>query len=201
METFSALLAICAGNSQVTSEFHSQRPVTRSFGVFFDLRLNNGWISNREAGDLRRHHTHYDVTIIHWVMYPTYEFNAMEWFGLSQWEKTLSQWETTLQCNMSSHWLCPYLEWSQQIINNYAIELTISEYSSFNKMRVWKWTYVKIYCMIMHHIFEICCKGRHLWKAANILYSYHPLEVNSEFTKNVFNSFVLNIFYFQLFCC
>ena len=40
METFSALLAICAGNSPVIGEFPSQRPVTRSFDVFFDLRLN-----------------------------------------------------------------------------------------------------------------------------------------------------------------
>ena len=40
METFSALLAICAWNSPVTGEFISQRPVTRSFDVFFDLRLN-----------------------------------------------------------------------------------------------------------------------------------------------------------------
>ena len=40
METFSALLAICAGNSPVTGEFPTQRPVTRSFGVFFDLCLN-----------------------------------------------------------------------------------------------------------------------------------------------------------------
>ena len=40
METFSALLALCAGNSPVSGEFPSQRPVTRSFDVFFDLRLN-----------------------------------------------------------------------------------------------------------------------------------------------------------------
>ena len=40
METFSALLAICAGNSPVTGEFPAQRPVTRGFDVFFDLRLN-----------------------------------------------------------------------------------------------------------------------------------------------------------------
>ena len=40
MGTFSALLAICAGNSPVPGEFHAQRPVTRSFDVFFDLRLN-----------------------------------------------------------------------------------------------------------------------------------------------------------------
>ena len=40
MELFSALLAICAGNSPVPGEFPAQRPVTRSFDVFFDLRLN-----------------------------------------------------------------------------------------------------------------------------------------------------------------
>ena len=40
METFSALLALCTGNSPVPGEFPSQRPVTRSFDVFFDLRLN-----------------------------------------------------------------------------------------------------------------------------------------------------------------
>ena len=40
METFSALLAFYTGNSRVPGEFPAQRPVTRSFGVFFDLRLN-----------------------------------------------------------------------------------------------------------------------------------------------------------------
>ena len=40
MEPSSVLLAICAGNSPVTGEFPAQRPVTRSFDVFFDLHLN-----------------------------------------------------------------------------------------------------------------------------------------------------------------
>ena len=40
METFSALLAICAENSPVPGEFSTQRPVTRSCDVFSDLRLN-----------------------------------------------------------------------------------------------------------------------------------------------------------------
>ena len=40
MESFSALLAICAGNFPVPGEFPAQRLVTRSFDVFFDLRLN-----------------------------------------------------------------------------------------------------------------------------------------------------------------
>ena len=40
METFSALVALCAGNSLVTGEFPAQSPVTRSFDVYFDLHLN-----------------------------------------------------------------------------------------------------------------------------------------------------------------
>ena len=47
IETFSALLAICAGNSPVPGEFPAKRPVTRSFDVFFDLypnkRLSKQW--------------------------------------------------------------------------------------------------------------------------------------------------------------
>ena len=64
METFSALLALCAWNSPVTAEFPSQRPMTRSFDVFFDLFLNKRWVNNRETGDLRRYRTHYDVTVM-----------------------------------------------------------------------------------------------------------------------------------------
>ena len=64
METFSALLAICAGNSPVPGEFPAQRPVTQSFDIFFDLRLNNGWVNNPEAGDLRRYCAHYDIIVM-----------------------------------------------------------------------------------------------------------------------------------------
>ena len=61
-ETFSALLAICAGNSPVPGEFPAQRPVTRSFDVFFDLRLNErlrkqqwGWWFETLSHPLLRH--------------------------------------------------------------------------------------------------------------------------------------------------
>ena len=46
METYSALLALCAGNSPVAGKFPAQRPVTRSFDVFFDLRLSK-WLSKQ----------------------------------------------------------------------------------------------------------------------------------------------------------
>ena len=62
METFPALLAICAGNSAVTGEFPTQKPVTRSFDVFFDLRLNKrlskqwrGWWFGTPSRPLWRH--------------------------------------------------------------------------------------------------------------------------------------------------
>ena len=64
MATFYALLVTCAGNSVVTGEFLAQRPVTRSFDVFIDLQLTNGWVNNGEAGDLRRHRAHYDVIVM-----------------------------------------------------------------------------------------------------------------------------------------
>ena len=65
METFSALLARRAGNSLVTSEFPSQGPVTRSFWCFlWSAPWINGWVNNREAGDLRRHRAHYDVVVM-----------------------------------------------------------------------------------------------------------------------------------------
>ena len=62
METLSALLAICAGNSPVPGEFPAQRPVTRSFDVFFDPRPNQrlskqwrGWWFETPSCPLWRH--------------------------------------------------------------------------------------------------------------------------------------------------
>ena len=62
MKAFSALLAICAGNSPVTGEFPAQRTVTRSFDVFFYLRLNKplskqwwGWWFETLTRPLWRH--------------------------------------------------------------------------------------------------------------------------------------------------
>ena len=64
METFSALLAICAGNSPVTHEFPAQRPVTRTLMFSLICAWINGWVNIDEAGDLRHHRAHYDVTVM-----------------------------------------------------------------------------------------------------------------------------------------
>ena len=63
-ETFSALLAICPGNSPVTGEFPAQRPVTQSVGVFFDLRLNKRLSKQPWGWWFETLSPHYDVTVI-----------------------------------------------------------------------------------------------------------------------------------------
>ena len=63
MEIFSASLDLCAGNSPVSREFPEQRPVTRNFDVFLDLRLNKRLSKNCEAGELKHHRVNYDVIV------------------------------------------------------------------------------------------------------------------------------------------
>ena len=72
IETFSALLALFAGNLSVTDEFHARRPVTRSLDVFFDLRLNKrlskqprGWWFQTPSCSLWRH-----CDDEHWGLFP-----------------------------------------------------------------------------------------------------------------------------------
>ena len=62
----SALLAICAGNSAVIGEFPWQGQ-WRGALIFitFICAWINGWVNNREAGDLGRHRTHYGVNVMH----------------------------------------------------------------------------------------------------------------------------------------
>ena len=62
METFSTLLALCAGNIPVTGEFPTRWPVTWSFDVLFHLRLNKrlskqswGWWVETPSRSLWRH--------------------------------------------------------------------------------------------------------------------------------------------------
>ena len=105
METFSALLAICAGNSPVPGEFPTQRPVTRSFDVYFDLRPINGWVNNREAGDLRRHRAHYDVIVM------CHKIRVVGNLSYSKRFKTLkSRDESNRRIHMADTWFpSPYL--------------------------------------------------------------------------------------------
>ena len=79
METFSALLAICAGNSPVPGELPAQRPVTRSFDIFFDLPLNKRLSKQSWGWWFETLSRTFDVT----VMFPhrnlLYHLNILLW--------------------------------------------------------------------------------------------------------------------------
>ena len=67
METFSALPACRGGGGG--GGIHWWAASAPSFDVFYDLCWINGWVSNREAGDLRRHRTHIDVIVMLGMFY------------------------------------------------------------------------------------------------------------------------------------
>ena len=60
METFSALLALCEGNPLVDSPHKGQWRGALMFSLI--CVWTNDSANNRDAGDLRRHRAHYDVS-------------------------------------------------------------------------------------------------------------------------------------------
>ena len=94
--TFSTLLAICAGNSPVTGEFPAQRPVTRGFDAFFDLRLIKrlckqswGWWYKTPSRPLWRHCN--DV-VTHWRPRRVNDFGQyrLRWWHVAWWHQPIS---------------------------------------------------------------------------------------------------------------
>ena len=76
METFSALLALCAG-SPVNSP--AQRPVTRSFDVLFDLRLNKRLSKQSGRWSFETPSAHYDVTVMTKRLFTKNVFDSVWW--------------------------------------------------------------------------------------------------------------------------
>ena len=124
METFSALLAICVGNSLVNSEFPTQRPMTWSFDVFFDLRLNKrlskqswGWWFEMPWCPIWHHCNAVPIkqdmltnvtNCAHYSESPSITLRDDSVFAPSQ-------WEMALHCNAISHWLGTYTESSLNV--------------------------------------------------------------------------------------
>ena len=64
METFSASLALCAGNSPVPVNSPHKGQWRGALMFSFIYVWINDWVNNREAGDLRRQRGHYDVIVM-----------------------------------------------------------------------------------------------------------------------------------------
>ena len=116
METFSALLALCAGNSPVTGEFPAQRPVTRSFDVFFDLRLNKrlskqswSWWFETPSRPLWRH-----CNAVSWLgwsdcrppAFPPFQVDVIKWKHFSRhWPFVRGIHRSTVDSPRKGQWL------------------------------------------------------------------------------------------------
>ena len=105
METFSALLAICAGNSPapVNSPHKGQWRGALMFSLI--CAWINGWVNNREAGDMRRYRAHYDVIVMRYHPTPHNGCDYLSILGLKM--KPVSKrgpW-----CFHRYQWLCLWL--------------------------------------------------------------------------------------------
>ena len=95
------------GNSPVTGEFSAQRPVTRSFGVFFDLRLNKrlskqswSWWFETLSRPLRR-----QDDVIKWKHFPRYWpfVRGIHWSPVNSPHK--GQWRGALMFSLICVWI------------------------------------------------------------------------------------------------
>ena len=119
METFSALLATCAGNSPVPGEFPAQRAMTQSFDVFFDLRLNKrlrkqswGWWFDTLLCPLWRH---WNVCMGYLSMFGTPFFMGMLPRDLLIWQKSCKCIKSPNRCDITSGIQIHYFEQTPQI--------------------------------------------------------------------------------------
>ena len=92
-------MVLYAGNSPVTGEFPTQRPVTRSFDVFFDLRPNKrlskqswGWWFETPSRPIWRHFNAYpslglsglQLEIISMILESCNKIDASRYFTLDK---------------------------------------------------------------------------------------------------------------------
>ena len=78
METFSSLLAICARNSPVPVNSPHKGQWHRALIFSLICIWINDWVNNREAGDFRCYHAHYDVTLMPITWWTKKTFDALQ---------------------------------------------------------------------------------------------------------------------------
>ena len=158
METFSALLAICAVNSPATGEFPAQRPVTRSFDVFSNLCLNKrlskqsrGWWFETPSCSLWRHcnvtagnslsGTRYNTL---YIVFQRQDYLCAIKPGVWTNKKTTNgnilyslYWLCRFVCQLYRGWLQTFTCWSQACNWNKVIALTRHLFTIFKPVNTW----------------------------------------------------------------
>ena len=137
METFSALLAICAGNSPVIGEFPAQRPVTRCFDDFFHLRPNKwlnkqwwGWWFETPSHPLWRH-----CNLLFEVCSGIYSWSTILSVSKAKWL-------------MRSHWFLPHIQCIFGSLNNQARVLIMRNRINFPQRTLRIFCFGRLSCVI-----------------------------------------------------
>ena len=109
METFPALLALCAGNSPHKGQWSG------ALMLSLICAWINGWENNLETRDLRHHRTHYDVIVMHlvvlaWTGHELSYQQARDWYtdGRTDGDK-----DNTQRPNLSSGKNCVADKWGR----------------------------------------------------------------------------------------
>ena len=150
METFYALLALCAGNSSVTGEFPSQRPVAGSFGVFFGLCLNKrlseqsrGWWFETLSNSLWCHcnvpRGRIPTIYIH--------LSVLKWQKTQMYfifRKINSAWERLIETVLKHHWYPVKCYRAPDIFKKYSTTLTLNEYLYQRRLQTYGNAFIKV---------------------------------------------------------
>ena len=100
MEPFSALLALCAGNSAVPVNSPHNGQWRGVLMLSLICVWINDWVNNGEAGDLRRHLGHYDVNVMHLTIPLVVQgLIKISKSAYSNWTSSAIKWKC-LACNM-----------------------------------------------------------------------------------------------------
>ena len=150
METFSALLVFCAGNSPVAGEFLAQRPVAWALMLSLICAWINSWINNRKAGDVKRHRAYYDVSVMKSNDITATSFDKLAVISLAAIKWYISAWkQIKLFFVCMYYWWCvQFLKIEYQLIKQRSMTLYgVSRPQWFNGYHwswtvLWKWTHL-----------------------------------------------------------
>ena len=179
MEAFSALLALCEGNSPVTSEFPSQRPVMRRFVFSFICTWITGWVNGHDAGDLGLHRAHNDVIVWNhgifiWCTTPslwnisTFKRNfkvfLVSWyFSYFICKLIFTKWSTPCRCN--APWSCSHC------VCQTAVEMNLDD------IRYYFFSHCHYFCCIHQLLLYV-----KLWQWIHVI-SIDTVEINLGIVK------------------
>ena len=149
METFSALLALCAGNSPVP--VNSPHKGLWGGDLMFSLIYAwiNDWVNNREAGDLRHHRGHCDVNVmqISHVIWTRFIYAVLWWLYFTSW------WLSVVG-DLAQHWFRKWLvAWRHQTITSTNVDLSSMRSCSIH---LWIMSTCEPKILILSFLFQIC---------------------------------------------